>query len=390
MRKNLRQICFYLLLLALSSPVNAQGSQLADEIYNQGITHYSNRNFRDAEFYLGQVLHDNPQHHIARYYLAAAMGAMGKQAQALPHVDYLLKIDPQNKSYQVLRQQLLPAGNAPAATPQQVSLKQPAEGDAYMPGIRKTVITGGGMEPLISAGTPLTPAPQLPARYETLQEAVNSVDPQVRREAIRSLIDKKDSSLLPLLAWALKDQPCRELAGRALLALEDKGVDSVIDYAKNATASGDRNFAYVLLGRFNNSKADKFVLEAWKKGETACMQTLETLLAEKGKTVLPEMIEALGSSNKNLRFSAAQVIDLIGEEAILPLIDLLKNGKGGVRVEAVAILGGLSRDIVFRKFPKDLLEKLTSDETAEVAAFASSLLPKPEPIDPAAAPAIIP
>lgn len=393
MRRNLLPLCFYVFFTMFASATTLPGSQISDEIYSQGIAHYAANNFRDAEFYLGQVLHDNPQHHMARYYLAAAMGAMGKAAQALPHAQFLLQIDPQNKLYQGLQQQLK---NAVAAQP--ATQKAPAasaqtnriEGDAYIPGIRKLTETGGGMVPLIATGAPQSPAPQLPAGYESIQEAVASPDPQVRRDAIRTLIDKKDAKLLPLLSWALKDQPCRELAGRALINLGDSGIDKIIDYCKNAENSSDKKFVYTLLGHSSNSKADKFIIAAWKQGEVAYMATLEAILAEKGKALLPEMIESLTHKNQNVRYSAAQIVSRIGEDAIPPLIDVVLKGKGDARVEAVAILDSLSRDTVFRKFPKEELEKLKNDDVAEVAAFANSLLPKQEVLDANGAPAIIP
>lgn len=393
MRRNLLPLCFYVLLTISAPATSLLGSQVSDEIYNQGIAHYAANNFRDAEFYLGQVLHDNPQHHMARYYLAAAMGAMGKSSQALPHAEFLLQVDPQNQLYQALQQQLKKAGAAqPSTQKTQAGSAQTSriEGDAYIPGIRKLTETGGGMVPLISSGAPQTAAPTLPAGYEGVQEAVASPDPQVRRDAVRTLIDKKDAKLLPLLAWALKDQPCRELAGRALINLGDSGIEKIVDYCKNAENSSDKKFVYTLLGHSSNSKADKFIIEAWKLGEVAYMATLEAVLAEKGKALLPQMIEALTHKNQNVRYSAAQIISRIGEDAITPLIDVVLKGKGDARVEAVAILDSLSRDTVFRKFPKEELEKLKTDEVAEVAAFANSLLPKQEVLDANGAPAIIP
>lgn len=393
MKRTFKSLVLCALVTFTASVPVLHGSQLTDEIYNQGIAHYTKNNFRDAEFYLGQVLHDNPQHNLARYYLAASMASMGKIAQAIPHLEYLVSAEPQNKDWQNYLQQLrsslnaVPVQNQPTTTADKATQ---TTGDAYMPGVHKTMTIGGGNVPLISDGAPKTPAPKLPAKYAELQESLASSDPQMRRTTMRNLIPKKDAALLPLFAWALSDQPCRELAGRALINLGDKGIDKMISYAKSNTTAGDRKFAYSMLGQVDNINAEKFLLESWKKGEAVNQQALEAVLAEKGKKMLPAVIAELGNSNKQIRYSAAQIIDNIGEEAITPLIDVVVKGKGAARVEAVAILDGLSRDSVFKKFPKDLLEKLTADETAEVAAFASSLLPKSEPIEPAGVPAIIP
>ena len=383
MRRALQSLGLGVLMAFTASVPVLYGSQLSDEIYNQGIAHYAKNNFRDAEFYLGQVLHDNPQHNLARYYLAAAMASMGKVTQAIPHLEYLVNAEPQNKTWQSYLQQLKDSlKTQPAQTQPTATIAQPsnASGDAYIPGIQKIMVIGGGNVPLISDGAPPTPAPNLPAKYENLQESFGSSDPQVRRTAIKQLTSAKDAALLPLFAWALDDQPCRELAARALINLGSKGVDKIISYAGSNVSASDKKFAYGMLGSVANANAEKFLLESWKKGDTAHQSALEAVLAEKGKKILPEIIAELNNSNRQIRYSAAKIIDNIGNEAIMPLIDVLSKEKGAARVEAVAILDGLSRDEVFKQFPKELLEKLTKDETVEVAAFASSLLPKAEPV----------
>lgn len=383
--------CFVAGLLMAAALPGLDASQIGDEIYNQGMAHYSNRNFRDAEFYLGQVLHDNPQHHTARYYLAATMGAMGKASQARPHVEYLLKIDPQNASYQALMDQLnkVAALQSNGGSGHQNEVRQPVQGDAYIPGVRKLTETGGGMVPLISDGAPQTPAPKLPGGYEKLQEAVASNDPQVRRDAIRELIDKKDTRLVPLLAWALHDNPCRELAGRALLNLGDSGIEKLIEYAKVEKETSNKKFVFGMLGRSGNSRADKFIFETFNQGEPAFMPVIEEVLADKGKEILPEMISALSSKSKNVRYSAATIITRIGEDAVSPLIDVLFKQTGSIREEAAAILGGMSREKVFQTFTREQLEKLKNDDSAEIAAFAESLLPPPPAVG-AGVPEIIP
>jgi len=359
----------------------SDASQISDEIYNRGIAHYTNRNFRDAEFYLGQVLHDNPQHHIARYYLAAAMGAMGKAALARPHIEYLLQIDPQNASYKSLFDQITKvAAMQPAGKNEQSGdVRAPVQGDAYIPGVRKLTETGGGMVSLISEGVPLTPAPKLPAGYEKLQESFASNDPQIRRDAVRELIDKKDVKLISLFEWALHDQPCRELAGRGLMNLGDPGVDVLIKFARSEKDSSKLRFAYGQLGRIQSKKADAFILETFKRGETSIMPIVENALSEKGMVMLPEMISALVSKNQNVRYSSAQIISRIGEKAINPLIDVLIKQTGPVREEVVAILGGMPREKVFKAFTREQLEKLKDDSSSEISAFAESLLPPPAP-----------
>lgn len=378
-------------ILLFASLSVSDASQISDEIYNQGIAHYSNRNFRDAEFYLGQVLHDNPQHHLARYYLAAAMGSMGKATLAKPHIEYLLQVDPQNASYKALLDQINKvAAMQPAGKSDQKNETRPAvQGDAYIPGVRKLTETGGGMVPLISEGAPPTPAPKLPAGYEKLQESFASNDPQIRRDAMRELIDKKDPKLIPLLEWALHDNPCRELAGRALMNIGDAGIDVLIKFARSEKDSGQLRFAYGQLSRSQNKKAGSFLLEAFNRGEASIMPMVENALSEKGLAVLPEMIAALKSKNQNVRYSAAQIISRMGEEAIAPLIEVLFKQTGDIREEAAAILGGMSREKVFQTFTREQLEKLKGDSSAEIAAFAESLLPPPPPVA-AGAPEIIP
>jgi HEAT repeat protein len=380
------------LALFMLFAVALDGSQIADEIYNQGIAHYTGGNYRDAEFYLGQVLHDNPSHHAARFYFAAAMAMQGKAASALPHLEYLLKIDPVNPAYRSLHEQISRTAAARIAStgarPDNLQVRTDSStGDAYIPGVKKLTETGGGMVPLISASVPAIPVPLLPEGYEKLRQDAASPDPQIRRDAIRSLIERRDSHTIPLLVWALSDQPCRELAGRALVNLGNAGIEKIIGFIDKSSSSGDKKFALALLGRFTNDQAAKTVMDYWKKADPELLPTLESLIVERGSLYQNGVLETLKSQNQVLKLSAAQILQKIGKNAILPLFAMVRNARDSSRTEAVAILDGMSREEVFQTIPRAELEILKDDSNSEVAAFAASLLPA-TPV--ATAPEIIP
>ncbi len=386
MKINWRNIVSVFLLCILSSSSFLFAATVSQEIFNQGMTHYANKNYRDAEFYLGQVLHDNALNDSARYYLAAAMAMQGKGNQALPHLQYLLQKEPENQSYKDLFNQVskVAAISQRSQAPQrsqssgQSNVESSGQSDSYVRGIQKTTVIGeGGYVPLITEGAPITMAPKMPAGYEQLADKVTDHDPNVRREAIRSLIDKKDVKLIEVLAWALSDQPCREFAARALVNLGEPGIKKLIGFADKNTDFNNQKFVFSILGRIDSPVAEKAVFETWEKGHASLMSTFESSFVAKGDRLIPVMISHLGHKSAKIRLSAVQVLIRLGEAAIEPAIAKLNDGKGIERVEAVNVLSGLPRDKVFEKMTKEMLTDLKADEVAEISAFAKSMLPDP-------------
>ncbi len=85
--------------IALVPSLHARDLSLANQIYNQGIEHYADGNYRSAMDYLGQIVQMMPEHDQARYYLAYSCSLTGEHAMALEHARILASRYPGHKLY---------------------------------------------------------------------------------------------------------------------------------------------------------------------------------------------------------------------------------------------------------------------------------------------------
>lgn len=369
----------FIVLFGTGFPSSA--ADLGNPLFDQGMALYQNRDYLGAESYFGQVLYTSPTHHQARFYLAAAMAMQGKTAPALQHLNYLVQIEPRNEAFVKFRDQVKASQQAttgPATGDRRTYQPQAPSGDAYVPGVRKEISFGGGeMEPLMAHAPPATPVPTMPAGYEALREPLSSADPQLRREAIRSIIDKKDTKTIPLLMWAMHDRPIRELAGRALQNIGDPAVAPIIEFIEKAGSDQEKEFGLITLAFFNSAKARSLVIETWKKAEPNLLGPLEKALSAQGSAITKPMLEALAHENPLIRLSAGAILRRQGDAVIDPLAELVRSVSAAppARAQAVAVLDTLSRDKVFEKFPEAIAQKLATDQVPEVAAFAKRFLP---------------
>ncbi|NLF95756.1 MAG: tetratricopeptide repeat protein [Candidatus Riflebacteria bacterium] len=88
-----------LLASALVPPLSAQNLSLANNIYNQGIEHYADGDYRSAIDYLGQIVQMMPEHDQARYYLAYSHSLVGEHEKALEHARVLAARYPGHRLY---------------------------------------------------------------------------------------------------------------------------------------------------------------------------------------------------------------------------------------------------------------------------------------------------
>lgn len=393
-RRFLWLFCFAVLLCTFF-PGTARAN-LEQVLFSQGMTLYQNRDFLGAESYFGQVVTTNPQNNQARFYLAVSMAMQGKTAAAIQHLDYLTQVEPHNEAFAQFRNQVIQSQQGPSSSSDGAATTAPGQNTALtrervgsaIPGIYKEITLGGEDVPLMAHAPPTSPPPTLPSAYQTLHDPLSSADPQVRRDAIRSIIEKKDEKLIPMLMWALRDRPIRELAGRALQNIGEPAIAAVIEFIDKAGNSAEKEFGLITLARFKADKARTMVINTWKKADPALLGPLEKALSEQGQDIIPPMIEALAHEDTLVRLSAATILQRQGEIVIDPLLQLLRSTSAAApaRAQAVAILDIMPRDKVFEQLPEAILIKLAGDSVAEVASFARRMLPS-DPDNPTQLPA---
>lgn len=102
------RILRYLTLIALivvSSSLFAN-SPLVQQIFDEGMELFMQKDYRGSSSYLGQVVDMKPDHHQARYYFVLSLVFQGRTNDALKHLTILRKYFPQSAVYSSLESDL--------------------------------------------------------------------------------------------------------------------------------------------------------------------------------------------------------------------------------------------------------------------------------------------
>ncbi|HXK05925.1 MAG TPA: HEAT repeat domain-containing protein [Verrucomicrobiae bacterium] len=179
-----------------------------------------------------------------------------------------------------------------------------------------------------------------PTALERAAEALNSVVPAERIEAIETLEQMNDPAAMEILADALQ-HPVGEVRMRVALAL----------------------------GARRDPRVVAALVEAYAKLAGQDDRPLNALL-EMGVSAVPELIRVLKQFDEPFRAYSARALGHIGDGAAIPaLCEALGDQDGTVRVEALAALGRFGA----RAPLQPILERL-SDDSVEVRVAAAGVL----------------
>ncbi len=182
------------MLLGLSCSAFA-ASNLIPPLMEQGMKNYTEKKYKAAADYLGQVVDIDPEHSQARYYLVYSLALSGNNELALKHAEILARKFPKDASYKTLVSQIK------AELEKQPSNKIISSETSYTGNIKKEVMIGGYKsldknsemrEPKVD----YTPRDITPPRPPTeLEKAIMKIDEEKYDEAekmLKALIEKND------------------------------------------------------------------------------------------------------------------------------------------------------------------------------------------------------
>ena len=79
------------MVLGLCCSAYAADNSLIPALLDEGMKHYSEKQYSAAADYLGQVVDMDAEHSQARYYLVYSLALSGNQEMALKHAEILAK-----------------------------------------------------------------------------------------------------------------------------------------------------------------------------------------------------------------------------------------------------------------------------------------------------------
>jgi tetratricopeptide (TPR) repeat protein len=94
------------MVLGLCCSAYAADNSLIPALLNEGMKHYSEKQYSAAADYLGQVVDMDAEHSQARYYLVYSLALSGNQEMALKHAEILAKKFPSDPQYKTLVNQI--------------------------------------------------------------------------------------------------------------------------------------------------------------------------------------------------------------------------------------------------------------------------------------------
>ena len=94
------------MLLGLCCSAYAADNSLIPALLEEGMKHYSAKQYSAAADYLGQVVDMDAEHSQARYYLVYSLALSGNQEMALKHAEILAKKFPSDPQYKTLVKQI--------------------------------------------------------------------------------------------------------------------------------------------------------------------------------------------------------------------------------------------------------------------------------------------
>ena len=147
---------------------------LVPALMDQGMKYYTEKNYKAASDYLGQVVDMEPEHSQARYYLIYSLALSGNNEQALKHAEILSKKFPKEKQYKILVNQIK---NQMSTTITNSNNKQTSYDN-----VKKEVVLGGYQSldknsEVRSPKVDYTPREMKPARPLTpVEKAVKMID----------------------------------------------------------------------------------------------------------------------------------------------------------------------------------------------------------------------
>ena len=103
--RNLKQLIPGM-VLGLCCSAYAANNSLVPPLLEEGMKHYSAKNYSAAADYLGQVVDIDSEHSQARYYLVYSLALSGNQELALKHAEILAKKFPSDPQYKQLVNQI--------------------------------------------------------------------------------------------------------------------------------------------------------------------------------------------------------------------------------------------------------------------------------------------
>ena len=334
---------------------------LVPALMEQGMKLYSEKNYKAASDYLGQVVDMEPEHSQARYYLIYSLALSGNNEQALKHAEILAKKFPKEKQYKTLVNQIK---NQIGAT--LTSNSNNSSNQTKYDNVKKEVVFGGYQSldknaEMRSPNVDYTPRDIKPARPLTpIEKAVK-------------MIDEEDyASAEKLLKEILKKEPKNADAFHNLGVVEmgRNNFRNAIEYFERASKIKSNNFqTFYLLGdcykklgdlknaekAFNSAsviKYDEFALTnladiKLELGDLAKSENIYNQILKKS----PNFSDAKVGIAK-IRFEQGKV-----DEAMALANEALKNGNVGeanyVRAQA------LIANKLYSEAVEDLLPALT-------------------------------
>lgn len=231
------------------------GQDMISNLYQQGIYHYSNKNWLAAIDYLGQVCDLNPDHLDARYYLAYSLIMVKKYHEALKHANILISKSPQVKQYIELRDLIMklvtqPSLSATNTNPKDMQLTK----ESYTKSILKEtpkVSTKIQKEVIITSNSE-TQSPSTLDKNKKINKSKEVSQKISKLDSILQLIDNREfAQAINLLEELIKKEPknSKYLHYRGVVEIELKNYTKAINWLKKALEIDKNDFeSWFLLG----------------------------------------------------------------------------------------------------------------------------------------------
>jgi len=179
------------------------------------------------------------------------------------------------------------------------------------------------------------------AARDMLLAALDEGEPRVRWEAAQILLAMEDpplERLRPALAGRLASESAgeRRQAVRALGELRNPIVRELLEQALDDKDAIVRRSAATYLGQHEDSRSAAALARRWQEEEDpeTSRAILEAISHAGPEDALPTLIEALAHEDKRIRVTACDILGVIGEPAVIPLIQALNARPNELDLEA--------------------------------------------------------
>jgi len=170
----------------------------------------------------------------------------------------------------------------------------------------------------------------------------------VRENSADALGRIGDKKAVDPLIQAMREDPDEEVRWTAASALGKLGDSKAIQPLIEAIHDKDWNVrkqAANSLGNIGNLKAVPYLIDALEDNEWNVRKYVAVALGKmKDKRAIPILLEALEDEDADVRWKSMLALEKLGENALDPLINILKSKNWRLRVRAVEILGKIGNE----------------------------------------------